>query len=233
MEGEASWAVVDEYFIENLVAEDDALVQARRSSPRTAMPGADVAPNQGAFLALIARMTGARRVLEFGTLAGYSTIWLARAVGSAGEVVTIEIDPDTARVAQENFDRAGVSDRIEQLVGPAAHWIGRLVEAGTAPFDLVFIDADKPSNPVYLEGALALSRPGTVIITDNVVRGGAVMDTESTDPRVHGTRRLVEMLGDDPRLEATALQTVGLKGWDGFAIAVVGDGSATPGEPEA
>lgn len=219
--GDERWREVDRYFVDRLVEEDDALVRARESSSRTVMPEADVAPNQGAFLALIAQIAGARRVLEFGTLAGYSTIWLARAVGPAGTVITLEIDEATAAVARENFGRAGVLGRIELMVGPAIDSVRALVDAGTEPFDLVFIDADKPSNPQYLDAALQLSRPGTVIICDNVVRNGAVVDAQSDDPRVHGTWALVEKLGGDESIAATALQTVGLKGWDGFVIAVV------------
>lgn len=220
-DGEAIWSKVDDYFVDRLVNEDDALVAARESSARTVMPRADVSPTQGAFLSVVARIAGARRVLEFGTLAGYSTIWLARAVGPAGRVVTFEIDPATAVVAEENLRRAGVADRVELVVGPALESVRALVEASVEPFDLVFIDADKPSNPAYLEAAVALSRPGTVIIGDNVVRNGAVADPDSSDPRVHGTWGLIDMLGQDDRIEATALQTVGVKGWDGFAIGVV------------
>lgn len=205
------------------MTEDEALVRARESSSRTIMPLADVSPLQGAFLAVIAQLSGARRALEFGTLAGYSTIWLARALGPEGKVVTFEIDEATAEVARENIDRAGVAETVEVIVGPAADSVHALIKSGVEPFDLVFIDADKPNNPVYLEAALALSRPGTVIIADNVVRNGAVADPRSEDPRVHGTWSLIERLGSDDRLFATALQTVGVKGWDGFAIAVVGE----------
>ncbi|MGC4112151.1 MAG: O-methyltransferase [Nocardioides sp.] len=222
-DGEQVWHEVDRYFIERLVPEDPALARARSSSTDTVMPGADVAPNQGAFLAIVAQIAGARRVLEFGTLAGYSTIWLARAVGPAGHVTTFEIDEATAATARENFAAAGVADRIDLVVGPAAESVQELVDQRVPPFDLVFIDADKPSNPVYLDAALRLSRPGTVIIADNVVRNGAVADPDSRDPRVHGTWALVDRLADEPGVTATALQTVGLKGWDGFAIAVVGE----------
>ncbi|MEO6512862.1 MAG: O-methyltransferase [Nocardioides sp.] len=215
MEG---WRAVDEYFTGLLVEEDDALRAARESSVRTALPMADVAPNQGAFLSLLARMCGARRVLEFGTLAGYSTIWLARAVGAEGRVVTLEIDGPTAEVARENFERADVSGVVDLVVGPAAASAQALVDAGAEPFDLVFIDADKPSNPAYLALSLRLSRPGTVIVCDNVVRNGAVVDDDSEDPRVQGVRAFAEAVAADPRLEATALQTVGVKGWDGFAL---------------
>ncbi len=220
-QGEQIWRSVDQYFIDHLVHEDDALAQARASSSRTVMPEAEVAPNQGAFLSVIAQIAGARRVLEFGTLAGYSTIWLARAVGPTGTVVTLEIDEETAAVARENFERAGVADRVELIVGPASDSVRALTDAGTEAFDLVFLDADKPNNPHYLDAALMLSKPGTVIIGDNVVRNGAIANAESDDPRVHGTWALIEKLGDDRTIAASALQTVGLKGWDGFAIAVV------------
>ncbi len=213
-----AWRAVDEYFTGLLVDEDDALRTARRSSVRTALPMADVAPNQGAFLALLARMCGARRVLEFGTLAGYSTIWLARAVGASGRVVTLEIDEPTAEIARENLARAGVADVVEVVVGPAAVSAQAFVDAGAEPFDLVFVDADKPSNPAYLALSLRLSRPGTVIVCDNVVREGAVVDADSEDPRVQGVRAFAEAVAADPRLEATVLQTVGVKGWDGFAL---------------
>lgn len=217
-----AWHDVDRYFIDQLVSEDDALVAARESSEFTALPFADVSPTQGALLSVIARLSGARRVLEFGTLAGYSAIWLARAIGDEGRLITLELDEPTAAIARENLNRAGVGDRVEIVVGPAIDSARQLVASGAEPFDLVFIDADKPNNPHYLDAALELSRPGTVIIADNVVRGGLVTDDDSEDPRVVGTRALIERMGSDSRLHATALQTVGLKGWDGFAIAVVG-----------
>ena len=217
-----AWHDVDRYFIDQLVSEDDALVAARESSEFTALPFADVSPTQGALLSVIARLSGARRVLEFGTLAGYSAIWLARAIGDEGRLITLELDEPTAAIARENLNRAGVGDRVEIVVGPAIDSARQLVASGAEPFDLVFIDADKPNNRHYLDAALELSRPGTVIIADNVVRGGLVTDDDSEDPRVVGTRALIERMGSDSRLHATALQTVGLKGWDGFAIAVVG-----------
>lgn len=220
-ESEELWRDVDRYFIGELVHEDAALAEARDSSAQTAMPQADVAPNQGAFLSIIAKIAGARRVLEFGTLAGYSTIWLARAVGPGGQVVTLEADEPTAAVARRNFENAGVAGIVELIAGPAAESVQRLISGGAEPFDLVFIDADKPSNPAYLEAALKLSRPGTVIIGDNVVRNGTVTDPCSDDPRVHGVREFTEAMGRNKGLEATALQTVGVKGWDGFSIAIV------------
>ena len=217
-ESEDAWREVDAYFVQALVGEDAALAAARESVRRTTMPRAEVAPNQGRLLALLCRMAGARRVLEFGTLAGYSTTWLARAVGDGGHVTTLELEAGNAAVARENFERAGVADRVEVLVGPAVESAAKLVEAGTEPFDFVFIDADKPNNPAYLRAALALSRPGSVIVIDNVVRDGAVLDPDSTDPRVQGVRAVVADIAADDRLEATALQTVGSKGWDGFTL---------------
>jgi len=217
-ESEKAWREVDGYFVETLVAEDGALVAARESGPRTTMPRAEVAPNQGRLLALLCGIAGARRVLEFGTLAGYSTVWFARAVGEGGHVTTLELEEGNAEVARENLERAGVADRVEVLVGPAAESAGALIEAGTAPFDLVFIDADKPNNPAYLRASLELTRPGSVIVIDNVVRGGAILDPESADPRVQGVRAVLADIAADERLEATALQTVGSKGWDGFTL---------------
>ena len=217
-ESEAGWREVDAYFVDTLVDEDDALAGARESGHRTTMARAEVAPNQGKLLALLAQTAGATRVLEFGTLAGYSTIWLARAVGERGHVTTLELEAGNAAVARENLDRAGVGDRVDILVGPAAESARRLIEAATEPYDFVFIDADKPSNPEYLRASLALSRPGTVIVIDNVVRGGAVTDPDSADPRVHGVRAVLRDIAEDPRLDATALQTVGSKGWDGFTL---------------
>ncbi|MCI2266088.1 O-methyltransferase [Sediminivirga luteola] len=202
-----------------LVNEDEALRLARESSAETTAPGIEITPAQGAFLALIAQIAGARRVLEFGTLAGYSTIWIARAVGPEGHVVTCELSEQNAAVARRNLERAGVSERVDILVGPALDSARSLAQEGTEPFDLVFVDADKPNNPGYLEQAVQLGRPGTVLIVDNVVRGGAIVDASSEDPNVIGVRALMDALHDDPRIDATALQTVGLKGWDGFSLA--------------
>ncbi|MFG1610999.1 O-methyltransferase [Actinoplanes sp. NPDC049265] len=209
---------MDAYFVETLVDEDDALVEARESGRLTTMPQAEVAPNQGKLLSLLVRMVGATRVLEFGTLAGYSTVWLARAVGEGGQVTTLELEQQNATVAEKNLERAGVLDRVQIMVGRAAESAQRLIDAETQPYDFVFIDADKPSNPAYLEASLQLSRPGTVIVIDNVVRNGAVIDASSTDDRVQGVRSVLEKIAKDGRLDATSLQTVGSKGWDGFTI---------------
>jgi predicted O-methyltransferase YrrM len=218
----SDWTAVDHYLSDTLVREDDALRHARLATRDATMPGAEVTPAQGAFLALIARMNGARRVLEIGTLTGYSTIWLARA---SAHVTTLGLEPGNAEIARRHLEAAGVAARVDLLVGPAAESLVTL--SGT--FDLIFIDADKQGNPAYLREALRLSRPGTVILADNVVRDGEVASPASTDPRVLGVRRFFEMVAADPRLEATALQTVGGKGWDGFALVRVaaGGGPAT------
>lgn len=213
------WRAVEDYFLSTLVDEDPALARARTSSSETTAPGIEVAPSQGALLALLARISGARRVLEFGTLAGYSAIWLARAVGPGGRVVTLELEPQNAAVARSNFAAAGVADRVEVVVGPAFESARRLLEEGAEPFDLVFIDADKPNNPQYLEVALELTRSGSVIVIDNVVRGGAVLDAEGDDPNIRGVRAVTDAIAANPELEATAIQTVSSKGWDGIIIA--------------
>jgi predicted O-methyltransferase YrrM len=216
-EAAPEWRAVDDYFVGSLFSEDEPLVAARESGRSSSMPNAEVAPNQGALLAILTKMVGAIRVLEFGTLVGYSTIWFARAVGTAGRVVTLEVDERNALLACANLERAGVSGWVDVIVGPAGESAQRLVRDGVEPFDLVFIDADKPSNPAYLEAALALTRPGSVIVIDNVVRDGAVI-RDSDDPPVRGVRRVVDDIAADQRLEATALQTVGVKGWDGFLL---------------
>lgn len=213
-----AWRAVDDYFTQALVAEDEALVAARESGAQTTMPNAEVAAGQGALLGLLAQISGARRVLEFGTLAGYSTIWLARAAGPAGRIVTLELDETNAAVARANFDRAELTDRIDVMVGPATESAQYLIYSRVEPFDFVFIDADKPRNRVYLDAALQLTRPGAVIVIDNVVRDGAVIEPTSSDPRVHGVREVVAAIAADPSLDATAIQTVGSKGWDGLII---------------
>jgi predicted O-methyltransferase YrrM len=218
-ESPAAWRDVDGYFSNLLVPEDDALVAARESGAATTMPNAEVAPNQGALLGLLTCLAGARRVLEFGTLAGYSTIWFARSVGPHGRVVTLELDEHNAQIARANLRRAGVREWVDVQVGPAAESAQRLIDDGAEPFDLVFIDADKPSNPAYLAAALALTSSGAVIIIDNVVRDGAVTNPDSDDPRVQGVRAVARDIAANPLLDATALQTVGVKGWDGVIIA--------------
>jgi predicted O-methyltransferase YrrM len=215
------WHKVDSYFAGLLAPHDMALGDALDANASAGLPAHDVSPLQGKLLALFVAMTGARRVLEIGTLGGYSTIWLARALPTSGSVVTIEASSAHADVARANLDRAGVADRVELRVGRALDVLPLLEAEATAPFDLIFIDADKPNNPAYLDWALRLSRPGTVIIGDNVVRGGAVIDPVSSDPNVRGVRRFLDAIAADPRLDATAIQTVGEKGWDGFVLAVV------------
>ncbi|CAB3762118.1 O-methyltransferase [Paraburkholderia humisilvae] len=213
------WSAVDEYIESRLVPPDPVLDHALAANAAAGLPAYDVAPNQGKLLYLFARMIGARRVLEIGTLGGYSTIWLARALPEGGKVVTLEANAVHARVAQSNIDHAGLTHAVDLRIGPALESLPALT--AQAPFDLIFIDADKPNNPSYLEWALKLSRPGTVIIGDNVVRAGEVVNAASADPNVQGVRRFFDMIAHEPRLTATALQTVGVKGWDGFAIAVV------------
>lgn len=198
-----------------LAGEDDVLVSARTDSDVT-RPGIEVSPSMGRFLHLLATASGARRVLEFGTLAGYSTIWLARAVGSTGRVVSLELERTNAEAARRHLEEAGVSAWVDIMCGPAAKTSGRLVELQVAPFDFVFIDADKASLPTYLERAVTLTRPGSLILIDNVVRGGRVLHAEDDDSL--GVRRALSMAAKDPRLEMTAMQTVGVKGWDGFAL---------------
>ncbi|GAA3047701.1 O-methyltransferase [Kitasatospora albolonga] len=220
-EAQQTWTAVDDYFNDLLVEEDDALLTAVADSDAAGLPGHQVAPNQGKLLHLLASISGARTVLEIGTLGGYSTIWLARALPADGRVVTLEVDPRCAEVATANLDRAGLTDRVELREGPALDSLAQLAAEGQGPFDLVFIDADKPSNPAYLDWALRLTRPGNLIIGDNVVRDGAVTDEASDDPRVQGVRTFTELIAAHPRLTATALQTVGSKGYDGFVLAVV------------
>ena len=212
------WSEVDAYFGAALTPPDAALEGALEANAAGGLPAIDVSPLQGKMLGLLAQMSGAKRVLEVGTLGGYSTIWLARAVGEGGSVTTLEIDPKHAEVARSNLARAGLADRVEVKVGPAIQTLPTL----TGPFDFIFIDADKPSNPDYLTWALKLSRPGSVIVVDNVVRGGGVVNTGGGDPNVVGVRRLVDMLAAEPRLTSTAIQTVGSKGYDGFVLALVG-----------
>ncbi|WP_353826557.1 O-methyltransferase [Agromyces sp. SYSU T0242] len=212
---------VDRYLVDTLVEDDVALTQGLADAADAGLPAIEVTPLGGKFLHLLARMTGARRVLEVGTLGGYSTTWLARGIPDDGRVVTLELEPLHAEVARRNLERAGVAERVDVMVGPAVDSLRRLAERDVEPFDLVFIDADKESNATYVDWAIRLGHPGTVIVVDNVVRSGEVADPDTADPMVIGTRRGLDVLGSDPRVDATALQTVGAKGWDGVAIAVV------------
>jgi predicted O-methyltransferase YrrM len=215
------WSSVDKYFTDLFVPSDPALNAALADADAAGLPQHNVAPNQGRLLQLLAKICGARTILEIGTLGGYSTIWLARALPAGGRLVTLEANPKHAEVAFANIVRAGLAPVVDLRVGKAVDILPHLAAEGIAPFDLIFIDADKPSNPEYLDWSLKLSRPGTVIIGDNVVRDGAVTDSSSTDPNVQGVRRFLELISSEPRLSATALQTVGSKGYDGIAIAIV------------
>lgn len=213
------WAAVDNYLIEQLVPQDEALLAALDANKNAGLPPIDVAPNQGKLLYLFAKMIGARRILEIGTLGGYSTIWLARALPDDGKVITLEYQPRHAEIASHNIRHAGLESKVTILVGAAQDTLPTL--EGSAPFDMIFIDADKQNNPTYLEWALKYSRSGTVIIGDNVVRSGKITEAEDTDPNLQGLREFLSLIGNDDRLEATAVQTVGAKGWDGLAMARV------------
>ena len=216
------WNQVDAYFSATLVPSDDALDAALAASDAAGLPAINVAPNQGKLLQLLATIRGARRILEVGTLGGYSTIWLARALPPGGTLVTLELNPEHAKVATRNIARAGFAEVVTVVVGSAKDSLARLVAAGEAPFDFIFIDADKDNNPVYLDAALKLSWPGTVIVVDNVVRGGRVADPGNREPDVVGVRDGFARLAAAPNLTTTAVQTVGQKGWDGFSISIVG-----------
>ncbi|WP_026877913.1 O-methyltransferase [Jiangella gansuensis] len=215
------WSAVDRYLIDHLLPPDPVLDTTLQASEAAGLPTINVAPNQGKMLHLLARIAGARRILEVGTLGGYSTTWLARALPDDGRLITLEADPDHAAVATDNLARAGFADLVEVRVGQALDTLAQLEAEGAAPFDLVFIDADKPNNLQYFSWALRLSRRGSVIIVDNVVRRGGVIDATTGDPAVDGTRRLFEHLSTEPRVSATAVQTVGGKGHDGFLLALV------------
>lgn len=215
------WKEVDRYLSDRLVASDSALEEALAANAAAELPAIDVAPNQGKLLHLLASVAGARRILEIGTLGGYSTIWLARALPKDGRLVTLEANAKHAEVARKNIARAGLSQMVDLRLGAALDTLPQLVKESAGPFDLIFIDADKPNIPDYLTWSLKLSRKGTVIFIDNVIRDGEILDSSSSDASVQGVRRLFDMLHNEPRLQATALQTVGSKGYDGFAMAVV------------
>jgi predicted O-methyltransferase YrrM len=215
------WNDVDAWLTGHLAPPDEALEAALAATEQAGIPAINVAPNQGKLLQLLARSIGARTMLEIGTLGGYSTIWLARALPPGGRLVTLEIDARNADVARRNIANAGLGDRVEVVLGPALDTLPRLQANGFGPVDFSFIDADKQHNVEYVSWALALSRPGSLIVVDNVVRAGRVIDAASTDPSVQGTRRLFEFIAREPRLTATALQTVGSKGYDGFLLARV------------
>ena len=215
------WTAVDNYIVETLVPSDPVLDEAVRASDEAGLPSIQVSPPQGRFLYVLAKVQGARRILEIGTLGGYSTIWLGRALPQDGRLVTMEIDPKHAEVARANIDRAGLSGQVTVLNGDAHNLLAELERQTEVPFDLTFIDADKASIPFYFESALRMSRRGSLILVDNVVRDGAVIEADSTDPSVQGVRKLNEMISANGRLTATVIQTVGVKGYDGLAIALV------------
>jgi predicted O-methyltransferase YrrM len=215
------WTAVDRYLAELLVPSDPALEEALRASAAAGLPAINVAPNQGRLLQLLATIAGAAKILEIGTLGGYSTICLGRALPAGGRLLSLELSPRHAEVARANLAGAGLADRVEVRVGRALEILPELEKEGAGPFDFVFIDADKPSTADYVRWAVRLSRPGTVIVVDNIVRNGGVIDAGSADANVQGVRRANEAIASEPRLLAAAVQTVGVKGYDGFAIALV------------
>ena len=221
MANKRNWSEVNSYFARTLIGSDPALEEALAANAAAGLPSIDVSAPQGKLIHLLARMAGARKALEIGTLGGYSTIWLARALPEDGRLITLEVSPRHAEIARRNVARAGLESKVEIRTGAALTTLPKLEAERLGPFDFVFVDADKTNNAAYLEWALRLSRPGTVIVVDNVVREGGVVEAASRDPDVVGVRRMFELMAREPRLSATAIQTVGAKGWDGFALAVV------------
>jgi len=221
MTQEENWEKVDDYLSRRLAPSDDVLDLALRSAAEAGFPAINVSPGQGKLLNLLVRMCGARRILEVGTLAGYSTIWMARALAPGGSLVTLELDARHAQIACQNLESAGLGDIVEVRVGKAVDTLDSLIESGAEPFDFIFLDADKENNAAYLERSLALSHQGTVIVGDNVVRRGRVADITDTESDVLGVRAFLDLMSGHPRLDSTAIQTVGCKGWDGFSISVV------------
>jgi len=215
------WTAVDRYFGDLFAPHDEALTAAVRANREARLPAIDVSPLQGKFLHVLVQMTQAKRILEIGTLGGYSTIWMARALPRGGRIISLEFEPRHAEIARANLRRAGLLGRVDIRLGPALKSLADLGRSRTRPFDLIFIDADKENNPQYLQWALKLSRRGSVIVVDNVARHGTVIDRKSKAPDIVGTRRCLQLMAAEPRLSAVALQTVGTKGLDGFAIAVV------------
>jgi predicted O-methyltransferase YrrM len=218
---EERWTAVDRYLGDLLASDDHVLEAALAASAVAGLPAINVSPVQGKLLHLLARAIGARNVLEIGTLGGYSTIWLARALPDGGRLISLEADARHAEVARANIARAGLQAVVEVRLGMALDTLPELAAEGREPFDFVFIDADKPNNAAYFDWALTLSRPGSIIVVDNVVRDGDVIDADSDSSTVQGVRRLLERIAAEPRVSATAIQTVGAKGYDGFAIALV------------
>lgn len=221
MSGSQLWDDVDFYFSSHLTPHDEVLQAALRDSESAGLPHIAVTATQGRFLQMLAEIQGARHILEIGTLGGYSTIWLGRALPADGRLISLEYEAKHADVATRNIARAGLEAMVEVRVGPALDSLPQLADENPAPFDLVFIDADKANNPHYVEWALRLTRAGSLIVLDNVVRGGRVVDSDSADPDILGIRSAIELIGAHPRLSGTALQTVGSKGYDGFALARV------------
>ncbi|MCM2996710.1 O-methyltransferase [Paenibacillus cellulositrophicus] len=215
------WEQVDEYIVDRLCPNDRVLDEVIVANRKADLPEIDVTANQGKFLQLLVQIKGAKRILEIGTLGAYSTIWMARGLSEGGRIITLELSPHHAEVAKKNIARAGLEQTIEVRTGDALEQLAQMDKEGVEPFDLIFIDADKPNNPNYLRWALHFSRPGTVIVGDNVIRNGEIADRHSTDPRVQGVRTFFDMLSGDPNISATALQTVGSKGYDGFMIGIV------------
>lgn len=216
-----TWDMVDQYITERLIHHDSVLEQVLAANQKAGLPPYDVSPNQGKLLNLFAQMQGAQRILEIGTLGGYSTIWLARALPSGGQLVTLELDPVHAQVAKANISLAQLDDIVDLRVGDALDQLAQMDFEGVAPFDFIFIDTDKPNNPNYLKWALHFSHPGTVIIGDNVIRDGEVINENNQDPRVDGVRKFYDLLAEESRITATAIQTVGSKGYDGFVLGIV------------
>ncbi|MEK5641321.1 methyltransferase [Paenibacillus rhizosphaerae] len=215
------WEQVDEYIVDRLCPNDRVLDEVIVANRKADLPEIDVTANQGKFLQLLVQIKGAKRILEIGTLGAYSTIWMARGLSEGGRIITLELSPHHAEVAKKNIARAGLEQTIEVRTGDALEQLAQMEKEGVEPFDLIFIDADKPNNPNYLRWALHFSRPGTVIVGDNVIRNGEIADRHSTDPRVQGVRTFYDMLSGHPNVSATALQTVGSKGYDGFMIGIV------------
>jgi predicted O-methyltransferase YrrM len=221
------WTRVDQYLVGELLAPDPVLDAALQSSEAAGLPAINVSPTQGKLLQMLARLCGARRILEIGTLAGYSTIWLGRALPADGRLITLEADEKHAAIARANIARAGLDNVVEIRIGIALESLPAIAAESHSPFDFIFIDADKVNTPEYFGWALRMSRAGTLIVVDNVVRDGAVADTATFDPSVRGMRRFFEVLKREPRVTATAVQTVGAKGYDGFAVVLVGETGST------
>ncbi|WP_340397679.1 O-methyltransferase [Paenibacillus sp. FSL E2-0202] len=216
-----TWDKADQYITERLIPQDAVLEEVLVTNQQAGLPPFDVSPSQGKFVNLLVQMKGARRILEIGTLGGYSTIWMARALPSDGQIVTLELDPIHAQVAKANLSLAEVDHLVELRVGDALEQLSQMKQEGVEPFDFIFIDADKPNNPNYLKWALQFSQPGTVILGDNVIREGEVINENSEDARVVGVREFYDLLAEEPRISATAIQTVGSKGYDGFVLGIV------------